>query len=260
MTETRQALQKNLAELTAVGDAIGPGEVDAFVVADGAGAPRVFSLSTAERPYRMFVENMRDGAAMVSSAGLILYANRRLAELLARPVETIVGFPLQDFVAGAPIRLAGAAGAGGSGATAESELVGGDGGVVPVLVGCSPLDVDGDQLTCLTFTDLSAQKAQDAEITRLGHAETQRMADLRDAQAALVEQVTRARDAAVEASLFKSRFLANMSHEIRTPMNGVLGMVHLLLDSPLDTNQRRYLSLLKDSGQNLLAIINAILD
>ena len=43
----------------------------------------MFTLSSADRPYRMFVENMRDGAATVSEAGIILYANRRLAELLA---------------------------------------------------------------------------------------------------------------------------------------------------------------------------------
>ena len=58
--------------------AIGAGEVDAFVVSDGGRGQRVFTLSTADRPYRMFVENMRDGAATLSSSGLILYANRRL--------------------------------------------------------------------------------------------------------------------------------------------------------------------------------------
>jgi diguanylate cyclase (GGDEF)-like protein/PAS domain S-box-containing protein len=170
--------------------AIGAGEVDAFVVADGESGQRVFTLSTADRPYRMFVENMRDAAATVTTSGLIVYANRRLAELLACSRETIVGSSLAAFIAGDPIGLEEMRGPGGLGATVEFELLDADGIPVPVLVGSSPLDVDGDQLTCLTFTDLSDRKAQDREIARLGKAQAERLAELQDAQIALTRQAT----------------------------------------------------------------------
>ena len=74
------------------------------------------------------------------------------------------------------------------------------------------------------------------------------------------QQLIAATREAQSAKSMQELFLANMSHEIRTPMNGIQGMSDLLLDTPLNEQQREFARIIKRSVHNLLVIVNDVLD
>ncbi len=76
----------------------------------------------------------------------------------------------------------------------------------------------------------------------------------------IFQKLIDARQEALQASEAKEFFLSNMSHEIRTPLNAILGFVNLLKEESISKKHQNYLSIIANSGENLLSIINDILD
>ena len=157
-----ERLRGRLDEAEATLAAIRNGEVDALVVA-GPQGDQIFTLSGADRSYRILVEEMHQGAVTLDGDGIALYCNRRLAEILRIPQETLLGASLHAFVTSASRPLFEALLRQGRTERSQGEVTlrAGDDTRVPVYLAVNPLPVDEGAAVCLAVTDLTEQKRQE---------------------------------------------------------------------------------------------------
>ncbi len=189
------------------------------------------------------LEAAPDAMLGVDGSGLIQLVNTQAEklfgwsrnELLGRPIETLVperarGTHRQHragYFAEPVVRAMGA----GIDLSARRK----DGSEFPAEISLSSIETEDGLLVTAAVRDVSERKTFEA-------------------------MVARARDTAERAARSRQEFLANMSHEIRTPMNAIIGMTSLLLDTPMDRQQRDFVETMRTSGEHLLTIINDILD
>ena len=160
LSEELKELRARLREAEETLSAIRGGDVDAIVVSGG-GHEQVFTLAGTENAYRVFVEAMDEGAITVNSSGVILYANKAFAMLLARPLEKIIGSSVFSIISpsdkdafDAVFRVA----RNNSGGRCELMLTRDSGEQMPVIISARSCIEFGARAICMVFTDLSAQK------------------------------------------------------------------------------------------------------
>jgi PAS domain S-box-containing protein len=177
-------LRAQLREAQETIEAIRSGGVDSLVIGPP-GQEQVYSLASADRTYRLVVEAMSEGAATVSPRGVILDANPRLVLMTGHSASRLTGTAVLDLIAPAYhaefTRLLDV-GAGDS-HRGEVELTRPDGTAIPVLLAVSGFDLDGMLLRCLVLTDLTAQRAAEAQSAAAHEALREQSAFLEQAQA-----------------------------------------------------------------------------
>lgn len=164
---TSEELISRLREAEETLEAIRTGEVDAVVIA-GSQGQQVYTLENADRPYRVLVEQMQEGAVTLSESGTILYCNERFATLVASPHDSVVGQPLARYfsVDEAKTLLNMIDTGTGPGVAGEFTIVDGVGHEVPVNISLIDLKVDDamPRLVCGIVTDLTSSHMRTREL------------------------------------------------------------------------------------------------
>jgi PAS domain S-box-containing protein len=197
-------------------------------------------VKESEERYRRIVETANEGVWVINAQNETTFVNGKMAHMLGYTVEEMIGKTLYSFMDE-------------TGLPAATNQVERRHQVISEQHDFKFKRKDGSDLwaifTTTTILDAAGRYAgalgMVSDITRRKNAEA---------------QLVRAKEIAETANQFKSEFLANMSHEIRTPMNGVIGMSELLLGTELTPEQHDYLTIIKDSADSLLNIINDVLD
>ncbi len=157
--------QSRLAEAEAILDAIRRGRIDALVV-DSPEGSRIFTVAGAERPYRVFIEQMGEGAGSLSSDGKVLFANRQFADMLRLPQDTVAGRNLCDFLSSEDAARFRSSISSRSSEHMRTELTlrRDDGSQIPVHLSASVFEDDGLHTICAIVTDLTEQKKREEQL------------------------------------------------------------------------------------------------
>ncbi len=255
LLEELQSLKQRLEEAEETLRAISAGEVDALLV-DGPEGEQVFTLEGADHPYRVMVENMREGALTVNSDGTIVYCNESFAGMVNAPVERVLGATVREFIA-ADFHENYQAFLDSQAVDIdkiEVELAGENGTLTPVLISRNLPHVTG--VFCLVVTDLTVHKRN---VELLASEKVNKA--LNEQRESLLLREYALRIEAERANRSKEEFLATISHELRTPLNAVLGWATMLRRSTLNPEDfKRGIESIERNARSQAQLIEDLLD
>ncbi|MBM4137519.1 MAG: PAS domain S-box protein [Nitrospira sp.] len=203
LLEEIEELRIRLKEAEETLSAVRSGGVDAIVVS-GLQGEQVFTLTGAERVYRVLIETMNEGAVSLNQEGIIIYCNHRFSEMIKTPLEKIIGASMRQFIRASDLPVFDSLMEKGTRENCKGEVafINNDGTVLPVLLSISALQGGNANISNIVVTDLTAQKHIEEELKKhrdnLEELVKERTNELETSNQQLQEEITERKQAEEE--------------------------------------------------------------
>ena len=246
-----EELQARLSEAEEALNAIRNGDVDAIVVS-GQSGEKVFTLTSADAPYRLILEEMGEGAAVIKSDGAILYCNHRFTDIFSDSTQTVIGLNLISLVSeverlklrkflekGLKERI--------TGIISHFSSLSENASYLNISLRPLPAGVEGD--ICLIVSDITImQQYQD---------------HLQDMVIERTLEIEKANEQLRELNATKNKFFNIIAHDLTSPFTSLLGASELLVENMNLLNPEKIKTLvmiLKEASKNGYSILQDLLE
>ncbi|NLF88974.1 PAS domain-containing protein [Candidatus Bathyarchaeota archaeon] len=233
-----QALRDQLIEAQETLRAIRQGEVDALVINTPEG-PRTYTLSGAETPYRLLIEEMREGAVMLCEDNTVLYCNKGFAQMVQVPLDRLMGSNIEEVVAPEHLgnfrQLIEACRQGKRSISKEITFKAKANKIVPAFVSASSLRTEEKTTVFIVVTDLSL------------HMEDDLKQYTQDLEATVRERTNQLKDKERLAAIGQTASM--VGHDIRNPLQSIVSELYLAREELEGLPEGAARNALKDSVQ-----------
>lgn len=238
-------LQSQLTEANDTLDAIRTGQIDALVV-NGHNGHTLFTLNTADHAYRVFIEQMTEGAVTLNSSGLIIYSNSQFALLVGQKLSNVLGCEFSHFISSDCKDTFNELFQQGWGGSSKREVtILSDGVRIPVLLSLNALQLDDETALSLIVTDLTVQKDSEKQL-RIKN-----------------EQLESLNKALTESNHDLQQFASVASHDLQEPLRKIQVFSRFLKDKnfhELSEQSKVYVNKIISASHRMKVLIIDILN